>query len=63
MENENIEQTISNIWIKEGKFSSHVEGFLFAIQEQEIDTRALRKMREKNKDVRATLPTNCRLCG
>ena len=44
------------------KFSSHVEGFLFAIQEQEIDTRALRKMREKNKDVRATLPMNCRLC-
>ena len=48
-ENENIDQTISNIWIKEGKFSSHVEGFLFTIQEQEIDTRALRKMREKIK--------------
>ena len=44
-------------------FSSHVEGFLFAIQEQEIDTRSLCKMRRKNKDVRATLPTNCQLCG
>ena len=62
-ENENIDQTTSNIWIKEGKISSHVEGFLFAIQEQEIDTRALRKMREKNKDVRGPLPMNCQLCG
>ena len=25
-ENENIDHTTSNIWIKEGKFSSHVEG-------------------------------------
>ena len=48
-ENENIDQTTSNIWINEGKFSSHVEGFLFAIQEQEINTRALCKMREKIK--------------
>ena len=62
-ENENTDQTTSDIWIKEGKFSSHVEGFLFAIKEQEIDTRAPRKMREKNKDVRATLHMNCWLCG
>ena len=58
--NENINHKASNLWIKEGKFSSHVEGFLFAIQEQEIDTKGLQKMREKNKDLRATMPSLCR---
>ena len=59
--NENINHKASNLWIKEGKFSSHVEGFLFAIQEQEIDTKGLWKMREKNKDLRAMMPSLCRL--
>ena len=61
--NENINHKASNLWIKEGKFSSHVEGFLFAVQEQEIDTKGLQKMRKKNKDLRATMPSLCRLCG
>ena len=61
--NDSIDRKASNLWIKEGKFSSHVEGFLFAIQEQEIDTRGLRKMREKNKELRATIPATCRFFG
>ena len=60
---DSIDHKASNLWIKKGKFSSRVEGFLFAIQEQEIDTRGLRKMREKNKELRATMPATCRLCG
>ena len=61
--NDSIDHKVSNLWIKEGKFYSHVEGFLFAIQEQEIDSRGLRKMREKNKELRATMPATCRLRG
>ena len=49
--------------LKDGKFSSHNEGFLFAIQEQEIDTQGLRKSRELNQAIKATMPSICRLCG
>ena len=62
-ENQEIDQTTSYQWIKAGKFSSHVKGFLFAIQEQEINTPALRRMRERDGERRAGMPIMCRLCS
>ena len=43
---QDIDIQLTNEWLKDGKFSSHSEGFVFAIQEQEIDTRGLRKSRK-----------------
>ena len=62
-ENQEIDQITSYQWIKAGKFSSHVERFLFAIQEQEISTPAPRRMRKRDGERRAGMPIMCRLCG
>ena len=63
MNNENVDVNMTNAWLKEGKLSSHVEGYLCAVQEQEIETRKLRKQREKNRDMQMNIPSVCRLCG
>ena len=47
MNNENVDVNMTNAWLKEGKLSSHVEGYLCAVQEQEIETRKLRKQRKE----------------
>ena len=60
---QDIDTQLTNEWLKDGKFSSHNEGFLFAIQEQEIDTRGLRKSRKRDMAIKATMPSICRLCG
>ena len=60
---QDIDTQLTNEWLKDGKFSSHNEGFLLAIQEQEIDTRGLRKSRERDIAIKATMPSICRLCG
>ena len=44
------------MWLKEGKLPSHIEGFLFAVQEQEIDTEALRQQRERHQNVKGSMP-------
>lgn len=43
-----IDNTQTNKWMNHPSMTSHVEGFLVAIQEQEITTRATRKTREKD---------------
>ena len=48
----------SNAWMKRSTFSSHVEGYLCAIQEEEIFTNALKSRRVKDVEVDA----NCRRC-
>ena len=53
-ENENL----SNTWMKKSSFSSHVEGYLCAIQEEEISTASLRSKRSNKEDINP----NCRLC-
>ena len=63
MNNENVDVNMTNAWLKEGKLSSHIEGYLCAVQEQEIETRKLRKQREKNRDMQMKMPSVCRLCG
>ena len=58
---ENVEEgqeTATNAWLKKSTFSSHVEGYLCAVQEEEIFTNALKTKRLKEEPSRA----NCRLC-
>ena len=50
---------LTNAWHKNSNFSSHVHGFLCAIQEEEIETRHLRYKRAEEKN--RTDP-KCRLC-
>ena len=51
-------ETASNAWMKRSTFSSLVEGYLCAIQEEEIFTNALKSRRVMNVEVDA----NCRRC-
>ena len=54
--------TKCNTWLKEGKFSSHVEGNLCASQEQEIQAKALQRQREKDPNVKKNMDRKCRIC-
>ena len=49
-------------WLKEGTLSGHMEGYLCAIEEQEIETKSLQKSREKDENIRKTMNSKCRLC-
>ena len=55
---EGIENRATAEWMNTG-LSSHVEGYVAALQEQEISTRATIKRRLKDQ----TLPVKCRLCN
>ena len=52
------QEKTTNAWMKKSTFSSHVEGYLCAIQEEEIFTNALKAKRLKEDPQKA----NCRLC-
>ena len=52
-----IDQEASNQWLHSG-MSSHVEGYINAMQEQEIATKATKKRRNKDQ----TMNSKCRLC-
>ena len=54
---ENANDDATNMWMRKSTFSSHVEGYLCAIQEEEIATRALKAKRAKGDE-----NPNCRLC-
>ena len=56
----NLKETYG--WLKSENFSSHVEGYLFSLQEQEINTRAAQKHWERNLDKRHNIDGRCRLC-
>ena len=53
-----VNEDLTNAWMKKSSFSSHVEGYLCAIQEEEISTASLKAKRSKNDDENP----NCRLC-
>lgn len=55
---QDINQDLTNAWVKKSSFSSHVEGYLCAIQEEEISTNSLKAKRAKNNDINS----NCHLC-
>ena len=57
----NIDVTKSNIWLSI-RFTSHIEGFICTMQEQEIDTRGMRKRREKDVTKRKSINSTCRIC-
>ena len=56
----NLKETYG--WLKSENFSSHLEGYLFSLQEQEINTRAAQKRWERNLDKRRNIDGRCRLC-
>ena len=62
-EDQNIVKNASNSWLTKGKLSSHIEGYLCSIQEQEIDTRGLRRLRQKDPTRRRDMERKCRMCG
>ena len=53
-----INEEVTNAWMKKTSFSAHVEGYLCAIQEEEIATNSLKAKRSRTDD---TNPT-CWLC-
>ena len=61
-QDENIDHTQTNKWMNYPSVTSHEEGFLMAIQEQEIATRAVRKAREKDPQKKTAFSPVCRLC-
>ena len=52
-----FEKSETNAWLKNSTISSHVEGYICAIQEEEINTKLLQHKRSRD----GTSP-NCRLC-
>ena len=54
----NTNETHTNAWMKKSSFSSHVEGYICAIQEEELQTNALKAKRTPENDVNPL----CRLC-
>ena len=55
---EDCRELATNAWLKKSTFSSHVEGYLCAVQEEEIFTNALKAKRLNEDPAKA----NCRLC-
>ena len=54
-----VNDSATYLWLKKSSFSSHVEGYLSAIQEEEIFTRSLKSKRLTDEHINP----NCRLCG
>ena len=52
----NKNEKLNNEWLNEGNLSSHVEGYISAIQEEEINTCYLKSKRNNN------INSICRLC-
>ena len=60
-EDQVIDQQVTCQWLKAGKFTPHIEGFLCAIHEQEINTPSLRKRRGKDHEKKRGMPIICKL--
>ena len=56
-----INKTKSNAWLKQ-KLTSHMEGYICAIHEQELKTREALKRREKDPAKKSQMITTCRVC-
>ena len=57
---EDHDEQLTNCWLNEHNIPGHIEGYIFAIQEQEINTRALQKSREQKDNIQFN--TTCRYC-
>ena len=63
LEQDNIvDMSKTNRWLNL-KLSSHIEGFMSAIQEQEIDSKDTRRRREKDQKKKREMDVRCRVCG
>ena len=60
-ERENIDTSKTKNWMN-NRFTSHIEGYICAMQEQEINTRSLRKSREEDQEKKRTMNSTCRIC-
>ena len=56
-----INKTKSNAWLKQ-KLTSHMEGYICAIQEQELKTREALKRCKKDPAKKIQMITTCRIC-
>ena len=56
-----IETDATNQWLDQ-RFSAHIEGFICATQEQELNTKATRKRREKDQTKKQSMDVRCRVC-
>ena len=61
MEDTTVDRRATNQWLK-SNMSSHVEGYLMAMQEQEINTKDALERKEKNLEKKRTMDNSCRLC-
>ena len=57
---EDYDEKLTNSWLTAPNITGHVEGYIFAIQEQEINTRALQKSREQKDN--NLFDSKCRYC-
>ena len=48
---EDHDEQLTNCWLNEHNIPGHIEGYIFAIQEQEINNRALQKSREQKNNI------------
>ena len=56
-----IDTDATNKW-SDQRFSAHIEGFICATQEQELNTKATRKRREKDQAKKQSMDVRCRVC-
>ena len=61
-ENPDVDQSLSVAWLRKSNQSSHMEGYLLAVDEQEIVTKATAKRRERDPTIQRQMDCKCRLC-
>ena len=61
-ENEEVNMSESYGWLKSENLSSYIEGYLFSLQEQEVNTKAAQRQREKDPSKKQNINISCRLC-
>ena len=49
-------------WLESENFSSHIKGYLFSLQEQEVNTKATQRQREKDPLKKHNIDIPCHLC-
>ena len=61
-EDETVDISKTNKWMNL-RLTAHVEGFITAAQEQELNTKETQKRREKDPEKKRTMDTRCRICN
>ena len=60
-QNETVNQKVTTKWLQL-RLSLHVEKYIMAVQEQEIDIKETRKRREKDLEKKKSMDICCRVC-